>query len=346
MGTRRWLGIVFTPSWLRVAEVDVSRNKDLICQVYGVPLPVGCINEDSGLIEDSRTLQEAIESVPCIAPESCGDGRVFLVVPQLLCYRTACVVPSVLQNATIEQLLTHCSADLPGDRNSLIVDAYAHHPTPREERSVMIVAARRNAIEAYVRLFAGWVWCIGGITTGEVSRLNRWRLQRSDIASEIVLVCSSDVDFFELSVWDRGVLMASETQYRRQRTRRVSQPYGSSNANFDGAQEVVARDILSVLARQRDLGRPIARVLYGGALCERYELHAAVQNASGTPYDVSTGRGCLNVTGQKSRLDEGDAAPGSGRGLFDDAVGAVIPRLLSTRGRCRRKVNGLYQPYA
>jgi hypothetical protein len=346
MGTKLWLGIVFTPSWLRVACIQFARSPGLVRQVYGLPLPVGCINEDSGAIEDSNTLQAALASLPCMNPKQLGLGAVFLVVPQLLCYRTAFTASPALRHAPVDQLIAECVSDLPGDRSSLVVDAYAHEPSIGDHRSVMVVAARRSAIEAYTRLFAGCVWCLGGVTTGEIARFNRWTLQRPDVSARVVLVCTSDVDSRELSVWDRGVLTASDTRYWRQRSRIGGRASTGMQSGPGDNRDMLTRDILTVIEKQSNVGRPVESVLFGGTLRKREDLQLAVSRASGVPYDVSVDRLCASQTGSTNKSLQLESMPKEDNGLYDDAVGATAPKISQFLVRQRRKWNGLYQSYA
>lgn len=346
MGAKRWVGIVFTPSWLRIACVEFVRSRSVVRQVYGLPLPVGCINEDSGTIEDSNTLQGALAGLSCLSPKRLSVGSVFLVVPQLLCYRSAFMASPALRSAPMDQLVAECVADLPGDRRSLIIDAYAHEPSVGDSRAVMVVAARRSAIEAYTRLFSGCLWSIGGITTGEIARFNRWRLQRPEMTSRVTLVCASDVDSRELSVWDNGVLTASDTRYWRKRSRLRGRNSMGTQDGVGDTPEMLVRDILACIDKQRSLGRPVESVLFGGALRKREDLHTAVSSTSGIPYDVSTGTLGPGHEGSPSALHRSRTACEDDGGLYDDAVGAIAPGISQMGVRWRRTENGLYQSYA
>ena len=344
---RRLLGIVFTPSWLRIAYVQLSMSRVPTVQTYSVPLPVGCINEDSGAIEDSNLLQQAMGSVPCINRRNLRQGGVFLVVPQLLCYRTAFVVPPERSSVSLQRLLDENIADLPGDRSSLLVDAYAHVPRPGESRAVMVLAARRAAIEAYTRLFGDDVWCIGGITTGEVARFNRWKVQYPEVGSKVVLVCGADAESRELSVWNRGVLTASDTRYWRPRGRVIGGARRGGVEHLSEQPETLVRDIMSILERQRNSGTQVECLCLGGAFREHKDLRERISMASSITCHVSTNRGLFAPiiplgTGGEDALS-GEVGQS---GLFDDAIGAIAPKMASLVRRKGRVADGRYQSCA
>ena len=332
MGTRCLLGIVFTPSWLRVVHIKLSRRQVLSCAQHKEPLPVGCINEDTGAIEDFQALKAVMREMPCIESQSYGIGGVFMVVPQLLCYRSTAAVPVALRDAPVDRILAECISEVPGDREALIVSAHAHDCSKSSQRSIMVVAARRDAIEAYARLFTERLWSVGGITTGEVARFNRWIMQRPDTRDETVVVCSADVDSREVSVWDRGVLIESDARYTRRGSRmtaRTQEAHGNAPADDVAA---ASRAIIDTIQRQEKCGRRVSRVLCGGDLCAQFDLHSAVSQTSGVVCEASSGRSCLGVfaMASKSALDNLSIAPE--RQIFDDALGAVIPKLVVQTG--------------
>lgn len=338
MVARRLLGIVFTPSWVRVAFADLSKDCDSSVRVYGVPLPVGCINEDSGAVEDSSALEQAMRAVPCINRRYFRQGSVFLVVPQLLCYRTAFIVPAKYSSAPLQRLIEENVADLPGDRSSLIVSAYTHDPRRGEPQRVMVIAARRLAIEAYTRLFGGDAWCIGGITTGEVARFNRLRLHWSELDSKVALVCGADTESWELSVWNRGVLLASDTRYWRERDRAACGGKRVNVENLDEQFEHIARAIIKSIESQRDSLMPVECVCFGGLLRERKDLQERISAMSGVAHHTSTtGSLFAGATREDVGRDSMRSRAIDDNGLFDDAIGAIAPMMGALRGRWRRE---------
>jgi hypothetical protein len=347
MAVRRLLGIVFTPSWLRVAQAEVSRDRTYSVRLFAVPLPVGCINEHSGAIEDSGMLQEAMHSIPSKFLQHGGSGDIFMVIPQLLCYRTSFIVPKRLEQASMREILAAHPVDLPGDRSSLIVDASAHPVGTNGDRAVMVLAARRSSLEAYARLFKEQECSLGGIITGEIARYNRWRLQWPGVSSRVALICSADTDSQELSLWDRGVLTASDTRYWYQRE--PSRLEGNVHAEkINGAStERLAQEITHMIDRARTVARPIEQILLGGALRNHKHLQELIHKSTGiqceTSQHVDNYMKLLQETDERSRyLMQGLQEPG----VFDDALGAIAPRVLSLHAKIRRWRDDSHQSYA
>jgi len=248
---------------------------------------------------------------------------------------------------SLERLLDENVADLPGDRSSLVFDAYTNAPQPGEARAVMVLAARRVAIEAYTRLFGEDMWCIGGVTTGEVARFNRWNLQQPEVGERVVLVCGADSESRELSTWSRGVLTASDTRYWRYRGRVAGGAHQGVADYLGENNELLAQDIMASIERQRSAGEPVESVCLGGALRGRSNLRDRIKAASGVDCLLSTNRGLfvsapsLGVVRSNESSEEA-----SDSGLYDDAIGAIAPVIATLKGRKGRGSDGCYQSCA
>jgi hypothetical protein len=334
MATRSILGLVFSPSWLRVAHAEMSSSRHYSVRLFGVPLPVGCINESSGAIEDSATLRDVLHTLPQRPLNQVREGGVFLVIPQLLCYRTSFVVPAELAKAPVAEIIKSYPIDLPGDRTSLIFDGYAHGVNLDGPRSVMVIAARRSSLQSYCRLFEDLQWCLGGITTGEIARYNRWRLQCPKLDSQVALVCSADIDSRELSLWDRGVLVASDTRHWYQRAQnRLTRSLGAKKAIdtrncIDVPTDQLAREVAEMIKRAVTLTRPIERILCCGILSNHPQFQEVVQGLTDIRCETSQGvNRYMTVsadTGEGSGFRVQDS---QGLGIFDDVLGAIAHRV-------------------
>jgi hypothetical protein len=334
MAARRLLGIVFTPSWLRVAQAEMSKDRAYSVRLFAVPLPVGCINEQSGAIEDSGMLQAVMRSIPTGALHCGGYGEIFMAVPQLLCYRTSFVVAPGLAQASMREILAAHLNDVPGDRSSLVVDASAHEVAAGGVRTMMVLAARRTSLEAYVRLFQDREWCLGGITTGEIARYNRWTLQSRGLSCRVALICSADTDSQEFSVWDRGILIASDTHYSYQRERGRLDGNVITGRSIDAQIDQIAQQVTKMIERTRTAARPIENILLGGALRNHPQLHESIHRLTGIPCEASqqidrymkilheTEKNSCFLMQEKSEL-----------GFFDDALGTIAPRVFSQQAR-------------
>jgi hypothetical protein len=328
MVARRVVGIVFTPSWLRVAQAEMSRDRVYAVRLDAVPLPVGCINENSGALEDSEMLRDVIHSIPGTVLHHREDGEIFVVIPQLLCYRTSFVAPAGFAQASIKEILAAHPIELPGDRSSLVVDASAHAVSIAGARAVMVMAARRSSVEAYARLFKDREWCLGGMTTGEIARYNRWRLQCRSLSSDVALVCSADIDSQELSLWDRGVLIASDTRCWYQRERRSFDGNVDTEKPLGATTDRIAKAVANMIERANAVARPITQILFGGSLTNLRQLHERVHRLTGIQYEVSQRVDrYMKITQPTDDLCGLRIQGAQEQGLFDDALGAIAPQI-------------------
>jgi hypothetical protein len=350
MASRHLVSIAFTPSWLRVAHIEVSTPRAVKLRgsvarrhsvdLHEVPLPVGCINRNSGAIEDLSALQDAMKVSGSLYLHERRCLELFVVIPQMLCYRAFFAVPADLACASLKDVLVQYPLELPGDRSMLVTAAHAHAPCKDRTRSAMVLAARSSALEEYVRLFQGLEWSLSGITTGEIARYNRWHLQRPGISSQVVLMCSSDTDSYELSVWDCGVLIASESR-RFEQGERARGPGNAVGSQPLGAhREQLAHDISALIDRYRELERPIEVIVFGGGLSRERELLDSLSGSSGASCEVS-----CEVDRYMQILDRSATGCGPGLrnttalGLFDDAIGAIAPRMLSVNAKIHPRRN-------
>ncbi len=316
--------IEFTPSWLLAAQVELYRGRSLGLQLSRVPLPAGCINEHSGVIEDPSKLKAALIGVKDLSWDKLGVGAVSLIVPPLLCFRSSFCVPERFREASTDRILSDCPLELPGNRDALIVAAHSHDPKEANDRMLMLIAARQSVIADYVGLFAGYEWAIDVITIGEISRFNRYALYRSQLKREVALVCSCNDDFYEFSVWDRGVLVASDTR-KRSRTKRHE---------YDLDEIPLNSAILKIIERQRASELPITFVLFGGGLRGCHELQGAISAAT----KVTCGRSpeMESIFNLETALAP-EAAYMSASGLLDDLTGVVMQSQRSQIGRRRSR---------
>jgi Tfp pilus assembly PilM family ATPase len=282
---------------------------------------MGCINEYSGELQDISRVRGLLEVALGCDLRDFGPKEIFFAVPQSLAYRTAFEVPADLQRASIDELLATYAAKLPGDLDSLVVDAYAHEPDFVNRRSVMILAARRNAIETYARLLEGREWLIGGITTAEIARFNLWNTFQPEVATQVVFVCSADNHSRELSLWDRGVLVASDTRCWLQ---------------GDKVSEDLAKDIKQLSAQHSRTGSPPESVLLGGALCELIELQDRIRSDCGINCWVSQPLLRAIQTTRGQNYDHNNIR------LMEDAVGVIAPKLRTPGAAYRKRRHGVY----
>lgn len=346
MAARRLLGIVFTPSWFRVAQAELLRGQVYSVSLYAVPLPVGCIHENSGVVEDSETLRKVMQSTPVKWIHHGLGVEISVVIPQVCCYRAAFVVPTGLEHASMKDILASYPLDLPGDSGSLVVDSSAHAVSTNGERSVMVLAARRSSLETYAQLFKGREWCLSGITTGEIARYNLWRLQYPELDTQVVLVCSADTDSQEFSMWNRGVLVASDTRYRYQRARSQSDCDSGAGEIFDTATDQLEQELIRMIERAQITGRPIERILLGGALRHDLHLQERLGRLTRIPSENSTRVDRYMRIGRE--IGDGCSFEVDGAhkvGLFDDVLGAIAPSVFSLHAKKIRGRDDRHQPY-
>lgn len=316
-----YTSIAFTPSWLVAAHVELARGGRMRMELYRVPLPAGCINDHSGIIEDYSKLKAALVGLAGLNWDLLGVGEVSIILPPFLCYHTVFSVPGHLKQASTDAILAEYPLELPGDRDSLIVAAHSHEPDQLQDRTVMLVAARQSVIADYVRLFAGYEWAIDVVTTGEVARFNRCALDRSRLKGEVALVCSCNDDHYEFSVWDRGVLVASNTR-RRDRAER-------SEDDLNGVS--LSSEVLAILRREDLSKRPITVVLLCGALRGCRKLQSEISEASEVSCLVSPD--IESICKLETALTP-EQANMSASGVFDDVTGVALKKQLNDLG-CR-----------
>lgn len=330
MAARRLLGIVFTPSWLRVAQAELFRGSVYLVSLHAASLPVGCIHDNSGILENYGVLYDLLQSIPLTSLHSRRGVEISLVIPQPLCFRVAFSVPTGLEHAPIEEIIAAYPIDLPGDPASLVVDSCAHSVGVKGARSVMVMAARRSSIESYARLFKDREWCLNSITTGEVARYNRWRLQYPAINSQVALICSLDANSYEFSLWDRGVLLASDTRYWSQHERSHRDVVTQEEKDSDVASDQIAREIIKMIERARSTTKPVELILLGGELRHYSSLCESLYQSTGIPCaKAAPVERYMMIT--KETVDGGSVGINGVQeiGLFDDALGAIAPRIFA-----------------
>lgn len=342
MGTKHFFGIEFSSSWIRVASARATKAGTISVRVSRVPLQAGSINESSGAIEDSAKLRDALRWGLSVIDGQRGVGALSIVVPSPLCYSTSFFAPGYLRHATHSELKVAYPVDLPGDSASLLVDLHAGQPNSHGERSVMLLAARRSAIEGYMRLFEGREWLIGVITTGAVARFNRWKLQHDTVSSQVALICSTDADARELSVWDRGVLVASESRGWGNRSRAwVSESARGSSRDAERTA-AVASEIVTIIKQRSQTERPIECVLFGGGLRTCRQLHEQIARATGILCEASAAVVAVQSMELSSSISPSAKCQihsheqDTDRGEFDDVIGSLAPTIVALRAKKRR----------
>ncbi|MFO0415699.1 MAG: hypothetical protein ACK5Y6_00285 [Pseudomonadota bacterium] len=324
MFTRALVALAISAAEARVVKVVLRRGSVAVSSAYSVPLPVGCLDEGTGRVEDPLRLADALRGIPLFNGEERSPKLVHLVVPKQLCFTNTITAPASAWRLSSGAFLHKYRAALPGDPAALIVDLHREAVTDGGARRVMLVAAKRDALAGYIRVVAGLDHEVTSVTTGEIARYNLAYAGDPEVAKRCAFIAALEVGRAEVAIWDRGLLVASDD---------LSVAEASFEAGFNIAQ--LARSEGYAARGQRlfgELRRAVRRGIALGFGSDLITLTGALKGSLPVS-DGSTGGTTLE--GLELRAADAQRVFKSGGlvevgarvagGEFDDALGALLP---------------------
>jgi hypothetical protein len=201
------LGVSCSPSWVKVTRVVPGGGPLPSYSCYSAPLPVGCIDERSGRVEDSRRCVQALEVVPVLRPGRLHYCRISLALPRVCSYTISWRVEGLGRPLRFDEIRDRYACQLPGKQDALCIDIHQRLDPSSGDARVMLVAVRRDLLESYLRLLMHPRCHVVCVTTEEIARFNLAVQSDYGLYDQNILVARLDKEHAEISHWDQGILM-------------------------------------------------------------------------------------------------------------------------------------------
>jgi len=330
------IGVSCSPSGIKAVQVYHRGGVVVRTQAQAVPLPLGCIHERSGDIEDSHALQTAIQGIPLLSPRLIQACRVSIALPQACSYTATWDVAGLGRVLTPEEIRQRCDLELPGRLSSLCIDAHQQINGVGGSVRVMLVAVRRDVVERYRRIFSGERRHIVRVTTDDISRYNSALSADSSIYDQKVLLVWFGKRRVELAVWDRGFRVAhcslglDRTASPHSNYQQAKQALNAATAPLNDLLREAALSVDKLISEERGRSKPVDRIVLHGMRAEDRLNRAAFEAVLDGQASLTWLTPAVACTADLSAVS---VAAGSQGALddFEDALGAVIPELISFR---------------
>jgi hypothetical protein len=320
MFSRALVALAISATEARVVKVVLRRGRVAVSSAYSVPLPVGCLDEATGRVEDPLRLTEALRGIPLFNGEERSPKLVHLVVPRQLCFTNTISAPASAWKLSSGAFLHKYRAALPGDPAALIVDLHREAVTDGGARRVMLVAAKREALASYIRVVAALDHEVTSVTTGEIARYNLVYASEVDVAKRCVFIAALETSRSEVAIWDRGLLVASDDLYGDKARLNRAEPIASEG--YAARTQRLVGELRRAVRRGLGLGFGSDLIWLSGALKSPIALESGA--ASDGLFEGLESRATRIERVFKSAGVDGVSARIAG-GEFDDALGALLP---------------------
>jgi hypothetical protein len=293
-------------------------------------LPKGCINELTGEVEDpsfivsffkSIQLQERLRasSLLSLKPD------ISLILPAAVCYHVNIPIDEGDRILDTPALLRKYSRSLPGDVTKLILSGYASAKdlAVKANGELSVFAARERAVRGYIRLFEEHLVQVVSVLPPQVARYNRILHEFPASASGRILNIHIAPYGGEISLWDCGVMISSESRaesmqrYHREGSKGVAVEFIAEHP------EAVEREVLRFLEKAEIRGRNPSEVFITGEPPRSADLSKILRSRLLVPVRLAKAQG--DLLGYKSSIARNQIAAEDTE-AFADLLGVIRPK--------------------
>lgn len=294
------VGLCFGVTSLSAVIAERFRRGVRIRDAWTTSLPDGVIDGTNGAPSDLLTLKEVVADNLGLHNSWLCRMSIHLGVPSVATYMQALSVES-------NEGPTALSRELPGMLSGDCVSTcITDTSTSCEMKGRMLVAARRDTLQAYISGLGSLQRCVMSVSPVQVARYNLCALARSSLEAEALVVIMAEAGMIEVVSWSRGVVVDSE---------RVEHSHEYTSIDRLFAQ------LVRVWGARR---KPVEWLVMGDAPGQRRVVQA-LSNAGIDPYVIDPFM-ALSSLGCYPRvvLDEHRAVASS---ACADALGLLVPHI-------------------